>query len=230
MNSLFRTGRLVALAICALSSATIAQELPQLVTDRTITEVLPPHLGPLPDWNGKLGPNQDLGSVEGGAVTPGTLDRLHAGILRHDLKINGAQSCAAASCHGGPRPGVSQPHVRRGSEYQLWFENDPHARSWQTLCSDESLRMLQRLKIIESGQIVDRSAYDNCLACHNSTSRFASPADIISSTREIPSHRHAQTLNSFIREGVGCASCHGPDERWRGYPLSIRLVGVGRDE
>ncbi len=92
-----------------------------------------------------------------------TLDRLHSPLLRNDLQLQGAQSCAAASCHGGPHPGVAQAWNSRGSEYPLWLENDPHARSWRTICSDESVAMMQRLGIMQGNQIVDQQGFDNCL-------------------------------------------------------------------
>ncbi len=130
-------------------------------------------------------------------VTAGTLDRMHAPLLRRDLRITGAQSCAVSNCHGGPRPGVAQPWARRGSEYQLWKENDPHARSWRTICSDESVQMMRRLKIMDGNQIVDQQGFDNCLACHNTTMRFDEPRTMVDR-----------------REGVGCEACHGPAGQW----------------
>lgn len=133
------------------------------------------------------------------ALTPQTLDRLHSPILRSDLKLLGAQSCAAASCHGGPHPGVAQPWLARGSEFPLWFENDPHALSWRTISSPASVAMMQRLKIMRGDQIVDQAGFDNCLACHNTTKRFHEPR----STTE-------------RNEGVGCSGCHGPEELWNG--------------
>ncbi len=133
-----------------------------------------------------------------GPVADGTLDRLHSPLLRRDLMIGGAQSCAASNCHAGPRPGVTQPWVRRGAAYQLWMENDPHAQSWRTICSAESVVMMQRLKILnDDHQIIDRQGFDNCLACHNTTARFEEPRSTV-----------------VLREGVGCAACHGPSERW----------------
>jgi hypothetical protein len=131
------------------------------------------------------------------SITPGTLDRLHAPLLRSDLQLLGAQSCAAASCHGGPQPGVAQKQVSRGSEYQLWLENDPHARSWQTISSQQSVEMMQRLKIMQGNAIVDQAGFDNCLACHNTTKRFDEPRS------------HVQRS-----EGVGCSGCHGPEQLW----------------
>jgi hypothetical protein len=60
-------------------------------------------------------------------------------------------------------------------EYQLWVESDPHAQSWRTICSDESVAMMRRLRIMDGDQIVDQVGFDNCLTCHNSTRRFNEP-------------------------------------------------------
>lgn len=128
-----------------------------------------------------------------------TLDRLHSPILRSDLGLLGAQSCAAASCHGGPHPGIAQPWASRGAEYPLWFENDPHSKSWKTISSDESVAMMRRLNIMDGNKIVDQAGFDNCLACHNTTKRFHEPRSSVER-----------------REGVGCSGCHGPEELWNG--------------
>ncbi len=125
------------------------------------------------------------------------LGTLRAPLLRRDLKISSVQTCAAAACHGGARAGTADPSARRGAEFPLWLENDPHARSWSTLCSSESTRILQRLKIISGSKIVDQAGFDNCLACHNSTQKFNEPRSA-----------------SWRPEGIGCAACHGPDESW----------------
>ncbi len=159
--------------------------------------------------NPSLGrPNPVVDFAKNPSPRPTTLDVLHAPLLRRDLRIEGAPSCAAASCHGGPRPGVARPPARWANSYQLWVENDPHARSWRTFCSDESVAMMRRLKILDAdGQVLDRAGYDNCLACHNSTDRFDTPDPLV------VGHRVVQ---DFIPEGVGCSGCHGPSERWAG--------------
>lgn len=118
-------------------------------------------------------------------------------VTRKDVRILGAATCAAAACHGGPRPGIAEPGAIRSTEYALWLERDPHAHSWRTLCSEESTAMLRRLRIMDGETIIDPSGFDNCLACHNSTIRYQEA-------------RHVGRL----AEGVGCAACHGPEERW----------------
>ena len=133
-----------------------------------------------------------------------TLGQYVAPIVRSDLMVNASASCAATACHGGPRAGIANEFASRGSEYSLWIERDPHARSWRTICGENSLAILRRLKIIQAdGQITNQAAYDNCLACHNSTGQF--------NTGQFSDARSGE----LIREGVGCNSCHGPSELWK---------------
>lgn len=115
----------------------------------------------------------------------------------HSNRLQGAASCAASGCHGGPQVAVATLDAPRGSEYPLWIENDPHARSWQTLNSPASIEILNRLSILRDGQIVAPEAYQNCLACHNTARSLLS--DGISPT---------------LSEGVGCEACHGAAEKW----------------
>ncbi len=122
-----------------------------------------------------------------------SIDSLH----RPEMGLRGSASCGASSCHGGPRPGASTPTALRGSEYSLWKEIDPHARSWRTLASKESTEILTKLKILSDGQILNRDAYDNCLTCHNTNKEMTD--DLLTPT---------------IAEGVGCEMCHGPSEPW----------------
>ena len=110
----------------------------------------------------------------------------------------GAPSCSASACHGGPAAGVSSVGASRGSEYPLWIESDPHARSWRTLNSDRSVEILERLQILIDGKIANPAAYKNCLACHNTSTELTSDG-----------------ILPAIPEGVGCEACHGPSEAWR---------------
>lgn len=117
--------------------------------------------------------------------------------LIHPSGIRGSASCAASSCHGGPKPSVSKAVAIRGSEYSLWKESDPHSQSWRTLNSEASLSILKKLKILQNNSIVNVEAFQNCLACHNTDRSIATPD-------AVPS----------IAEGVGCEMCHGPSEKW----------------
>lgn len=133
------------------------------------------------------------------------LDRLHSPII-YPQATQGAASCAASACHGGPRPGIAEEFATRGAEYPLWLENDPHAQSWRTLCSDASVRMMEKLKIMRAGRVVDADGFNNCLACHSSQGQLVS-------TSSHASYGAPQPDN--YGEGIGCSSCHGPSEGWR---------------
>ena len=119
-------------------------------------------------------------------------------LTRASNRVLGAPSCSASACHGGPAAGVSSVRALRGSEYPLWIESDPHARSWRTLNSDRSVEILERLQILIDGKIANPSAYKNCLACHNTSTELT-----------------IDGILPAIPEGVGCEACHGPSEAWR---------------
>ena len=131
-----------------------------------------------------------------GAITPDAF--WGVGPLVHTYAIpRGAASCAATACHGGPSVAVAAADAVRGSEYPLFVESDPHSRSWRTLNSPLSIEILTKLGILRDGAIANPTAYQNCLACHN-TDRSLSP----------------DRITPNIAEGVGCESCHGPSEAW----------------
>ncbi|WP_372719398.1 hypothetical protein [Novipirellula sp.] len=191
-------------------------------------EPIPTPPGTSPPGTSPPGTSTPGTSTPGMLFSPGTLDRLHSPLLRQDLMVNGAASCATSNCHAGPRPGVTQATVRRGAEYQLWLDHDPHAQSWKTICSDESVAMMQRLKIMDGDQIIDQVGFDNCMACHNSTRRYnepranrdtyVGPSDAVHMTPFAPDRNQTSPndVNTFQHEGVGCSACHGPSEQWIG--------------
>ena len=136
-------------------------------------------------------------------------ESLHAELLHSSTRHLGAPSCAATACHGGPSPGIFSTTAPRGSEYSLWLESDPHAKSWQTLNSPRSLEILERLNILIDGQLKNKQAFQNCLACHNTSTSLAT-------NDPVPT----------LTEGIGCEACHGPAQQWlnRHYqgPVSVR--------
>ncbi len=141
----------------------------------------------------------------------------------HDFSANkvflGSVSCSAASCHGGPLPGVKKAEAQRGSEYLVWMEQDPHASSWRTLCSDKSLEILEKLQIVRDSQLVNKAAFDNCLACHNTTKLEFSVAN-----------NHHSPLTPEVSEGVGCEACHGPAPAWYRDHFRTSFQKVGRSD
>ena len=138
-------------------------------------------------------PSEPMESADPWGVLP-----LTQASTRASTRTLGAPSCSASACHGGPAAGVSSIQALRGSEYPLWIESDPHARSWRTLNSDRSVEILERLRILIDGKIANPSAYQNCLACHNTSTELTSDG-----------------ISPAIPEGVGCESCHGPAATWR---------------
>lgn len=99
-----------------------------------------------------------------------------------------AVSCASASCHGGAQPD------RVGGEYTAWAApadpaapHDPHARAYRVLFNDDSARISRLLGRVPA----HRDAL--CLKCHAVPDGEPGPA---------------------AAEGVACAACHGPAEKW----------------
>lgn len=118
------------------------------------------------------------------------------GVGAVDGAPSAALSCSAASCHGGGQPG------RAGSEHSTWAvdlsaaagdPHDPHARAYRVLFAPASRRMAE---LLEPDEAKRTAPHENeaCLKCHG----VAGVAD-----------------KTARAEGVGCAGCHGPDERWR---------------
>ena len=89
---------------------------------------------------------------------------------------------------------------------------------------------MKRLRILDaSSNVIDQAGYDNCLACHNTTRRYdepRAPATPRQTFVSLPNGKQSTCLNhqgerpadtnSFLREGVGCAGCHGPSQQWIG--------------
>ena len=109
-------------------------------------------------------------------------------------KFVGSASCTAANCHGGAdRARLTMGDPWSPVAYHVWIQNDPHARSYETLRSKESADMVKKLRL--------RPAHEEpkCLVCH---------APVGNHPNLTISHR------STPADGVGCESCHGPAEHW----------------
>jgi hypothetical protein len=138
-------------------------------------------------------PIQSVAAITAAAAElPDSLAPLHEG----KLKFQGSLSCSATACHGSIQPD-NRPSNIRGiyrNEYYVWFEQDPHARASVTLYSQETDGILQRL-----GWKRSDAAFQVCLDCHS------------------PSAKVPAESGGFVSlDGVGCESCHGPAEQWRG--------------
>lgn len=101
----------------------------------------------------------------------------------------GVATCASSVCHGSTteRSGGRILH----NEYVTWWQQDPHSRAYQTLLSDESQRMADKLGIGPAHEA------PVCLACHSDA---------------VPEKQRGPRF--LLSDGVGCEACHGGAERW----------------
>lgn len=139
----------------------------------------------------------DVAAVDPPSAQRISFENLSSLLQEGDSRTGSPASCASAACHGGPRPGIAQAAATRGAEYPLWLARDPHAQAFRSLSNELGTQILQRLKILEGSEIVNRTAFNNCLACHNS-----SLSSLVNSDTE------------YRMEGVACDRCHGPSRDW----------------
>ena len=107
-------------------------------------------------------------------------------------KYNGPGGCASSSCHGSIQP-KNITHVAQ-NEYSIWAGQDKHARAYQVLSSDVSIRIARILNLKSPP-----SQNQKCLACH---------------ALSVAPEMRAQTFD--ISDGVSCEHCHGPAAGWLG--------------
>ena len=107
-------------------------------------------------------------------------------------KYNGPGGCASSSCHGSIQPKTITRVAQ--NEYSIWAAQDKHARAYQVLSNDVSVRI---------GKILTLNSPPNqnqkCLACH---------------ALSLGPELRAQTFD--ISDGVSCEHCHGPAAGWLG--------------
>jgi hypothetical protein len=107
-------------------------------------------------------------------------------------KYNGPGGCASSSCHGS----IQAKQITRvaQNEYSIWAGQDKHARAYQVLSNDVSLRIGKILNLKSPpGQ------NQKCLVCH---------------ALSVAPEMRAQTFD--ISDGVSCEHCHGPAAGWLG--------------
>ncbi len=96
----------------------------------------------------------------------------------------GVAGCAASTCHGS-NVGFADSGILR-NEFRTWNEQDPHARAFKTLLTDESKRIARNLGLASA------ESADICLDCH---------ADNVA--------EEFRGEEFQISDGVGCEVCHG---------------------
>jgi hypothetical protein len=102
----------------------------------------------------------------------------------------GTVNCTTSTCHGSVTPWEGSNVLQ--NEYTTWSRLDPHARAYQTLLTDQSKRIAEKLGLKQGAHNAKE-----CLDCH--------------------AHNPVQKLRSErfdITDGVNCEACHGPAEKW----------------
>ena len=102
---------------------------------------------------------------------------------------NGVATCATSACHG-KIAAVPERNVQL-NEYHLWSTQDRHSRAYQTLLSDKSKSIANKLNLPSA------HTASQCLACH---------ADNVQSAK--------RGAKFQLSDGVGCEACHGGSEQW----------------
>ncbi len=101
----------------------------------------------------------------------------------------GVESCATSTCHGST-VAFADSNVLQ-NEFRTWNEQDPHARAYKTLLSDESLKIARNLGLASA----DTS--ELCLGCH---------------TDNVPASQQGDGFK--VSDGIGCEACHGGAENY----------------
>ena len=110
-------------------------------------------------------------------------------IAATENKHLGVASCASSNCHGSARPNTGTSILQ--NEYFTWQRKDRHARAFETLRNEKSLRIAAKLGMANA------AAAPECLSCH---------ADAVPAAQRAKGHQ--------LSDGVGCEVCHGGAERW----------------
>ena len=109
--------------------------------------------------------------------------------MADDAKHLGVATCASSNCHG------NVARQTNGNvwlnEYRIWRAHDYHSRAYNTLNSQESRSIVQKLGLKSA------TTADICLDCH---------AD------NVPSEQRGSEFQ--ISDGVSCEACHGGAEQW----------------
>ena len=101
----------------------------------------------------------------------------------------GVVNCANSLCHGSVEP-IKDSNVLQ-TEYVTWSRVDKHARAYQALFSEKSLRIAKNLGLGKPSEA------KICLDCH---------------THNVPRERRGERFR--LEDGVACEACHGPSGRW----------------
>jgi hypothetical protein len=108
--------------------------------------------------------------------------------------VEGVGSCAAAACHGRLDKGASELQ----SAVTIWTRDDPHSKSFLTLRSERSKRMLASLSGLADAKDAHPEKEALCLKCH---------------AMSVPDELRGPRFDTS--DGVACEMCHGPAGKWK---------------
>ncbi|SIN78445.1 Cytochrome c554 and c-prime [Singulisphaera sp. GP187] len=107
----------------------------------------------------------------------------------------GAGRCSSTACHGSPTPVYGSRIFR--NEHTVWASRDQHANAFQTLYSDLSRSIAQKIGQ-GTGRTIPAHQDSRCLACHSTPGPAVNP----------------ELAATIRQDGVGCESCHGSSGSW----------------
>jgi len=110
----------------------------------------------------------------------------------------GVTTCGSSACHGAAQPWRNSPVQQ--DEFLVWIKQDPHAKAYKALLSDDGRRIARNLGLPNAHEAAI------CLNCH---------AD------NVPAAQRGRGFS--LTDGVGCETCHGGAEQW----LGIHVSGAG---
>jgi hypothetical protein len=134
-----------------------------------------------------------------------------AGAQPPRFQLQGAGSCAAASCHNAGALGGRREYAvaLEREPADPWHFKDKHAQAYEVLFNDRSRTIEKNLKGAADLQHAEPWLNQQCLRCHVHPDFEREPAF----------RRH---------DGVSCEACHGAAEHWLADHFRFPLSGAER--
>ena len=134
----------------------------------------------------------------------------------------GSSSCATFGCHGNS---VTRSPEAWKSSFATWTRTDPHARAFEVLYTERSVKMISLLlEPLDVAGAEYEAGYwrvleKRCIGCH------ATPAAVMSHQAD-----SSFMVNEALRGGVSCESCHGAASHWLAEHATSRWTGYSAEE
>ena len=137
------------------------------------------------------------------------VDKSKVAVLPADLPTRYFFAKTCAGCHEDPKGKQPDPNFVKHTEFTSWNGTDKHSKAFANLRNDAGTRMRDRLGWKEESQ-----EYEKCLSCH--APAIADPRlKTVPATNDAPERKADPVLRTeLLADGVNCAECHGPRERW----------------